>query len=255
MDQNIKITLRYDGTRYDGWQKQGNTKETIQGKLEAVLEKMTGKAVEVHGSGRTDAGVHALSQTANFHLPDSFPKQKDFSYVKEYLNHYLPEDIAVTELAAAPPRFHSRLNAVSKTYLYRIETAQKKDVFERKYCCGLGQPLDLLAMRRAAGLLLGTHDFLGYSSLKKIKKSTVRTLNRIEIEEEGTKILITFEGNGFLHHMARIIAGTLIEAGLHERTPESVTEPLRTRERKTAGRTAPAEGLFLVEAGYGGGRV
>lgn len=250
MDQNIKMTLRYDGTRYDGWQKQGNTKQTIQGKLEAVLEKMTGQAVEVHGSGRTDAGVHALSQTANFHLPDSYPRQKDLSFVKEYLNRYLPDDIAVTELTTAPPRFHSRLNALSKLYLYRIETAQKKDVFERKFCYGLGQPLDLSAMRQAAGLLLGTHDFMGYSSSKKIKKSSIRTLSGIRVEEEGTKVLITFEGNGFLYHMARILAGTLIEVGLHERTPESVTEPFRTKDRGTAGKTAPAEGLFLVKVCY-----
>lgn len=250
MNQNIKVTLRYDGSRYDGWQKQGNTKQTIQGKLEAVLEKMTGQAIEVHGSGRTDSGVHALAQTANFYLPETFKEQQDLAFVKEYLNRYLPEDIGVTEIEKAPPRFHSRLNARSKTYLYRIETAQKKDVFERKYCYGLGQPLDVPAMRRAAGMLLGTHDFMGYCSLKKGKKSTVRTLTKLSVETDGTKVLITFEGDGFLHHMARIIAGTLLEAGLHERTPESVTEPLHTKQRSTAGKTAPAEGLFLVKAGY-----
>ena len=137
---NIKIVLQYDGTRYDGWQKQGNTDRTIQGRLERILERMTGQPVEVYGSGRTDAGVHALRQTANFYLPpDSQGKEWTPEAARDALNRYLPEDIAVLEAEHVPERFHSRLHAVSKTYLYRIETAKRADVFQRKYVYILGQ--------------------------------------------------------------------------------------------------------------------
>ena len=259
MDKNIKILLQYDGTRYDGWQKQGNTDQTIQGKLEKVLEKMTGTEVEVHGSGRTDAGVHALGQVANFHIPvkffktlleDNTGKISGAEYIKNYLNHYLPEDIAVLSAEEAPDRFHSRLNAVSKTYVYHIETADKKDVFERKYKYGLGKPLDLMAMRRVASCLEGTHDFKSFCSLKKMKKSTTRTLTAVEITEKGSEVMISFEGNGFLHNMARILAGTLMEVGLHERTLDEVKSALNGESRELAGKTAPAEGLFLEKVVY-----
>lgn len=249
--RNIRLLLQYDGSRYDGWQKQGNTDKTIQGKLEQVLEKMCGSPVEVHGSGRTDAGVHALGQTANFHLPPDSPVWKP-EEVKEYLNQYLPEDIAVLKAETAPDRFHSRLNAVSKTYLYRIETAPKKDVFDRKYVCGLGRSLDVAAMREAADRLLGTHDFRGFCSLKKFKKSTVRTITAIDICRQGTVIELSFTGNGFLYNMVRILTGTLIEAGLHERNADSVEAALKSKDRADAGYTAPAEGLFLKEVRYPG---
>ena len=146
---NIKVILEYDGSRYDGWQRQGNTEKTIQGKLEQVLERMAGGPVEVHGSGRTDAGVHALGQAANFHLPESCPV-KEPGTILSYLNQYLPEDIAVLQAEIVSPRFHSRLNAISKTYLYRIEMAPKKSVFQRRYVYGLGRSLDVAAMEAAA---------------------------------------------------------------------------------------------------------
>lgn len=253
------VVLQYDGTRYDGWQKQGNTVQTIQGKLESVLEKMTGDPVEVHGSGRTDSGVHARGQVANFHISEKFFKEQrgdkkdglsDADFVKQYLNHYLPEDVAVIKAEEAEPRFHSRLNAVSKTYAYYIETSDKKDVFERKYIYGLGRSLDLIAMRRVASCLEGTHDFQSFCSLKKMKKSTTRTLSCIDITEDGTKVVITYEGNGFLHNMARILTGTLIEVGLHEKTLDEVKEALNSNNRALAGKTAPPEGLFLVKVAY-----
>lgn len=253
-DKNIKIILQYDGTRYDGWQKQGNTAQTIQGKLEAVLERMAGCPVEVHGSGRTDAGVHALRQVANFHLPMSYFRGKESSSamasVKNYLNEYLPEDIRILDAQEVQPRFHSRLNAVSKTYIYRIETAEKKDVFERKYRYGLGTMPDLEAMRRAAAFLIGTHDFRAFCSVKKMKKTTVRTISRIDIRREGTQLELLFEGNGFLYNMVRILVGTLLEAGLHERSENSVREALLSLDRSQAGKTAPAEGLFLADVAY-----
>ena len=262
MYRNIKLILQYDGSRYGGWQKQGNNQNTIQGKLESILEKMTGEPAAVQGSGRTDAGVHALGQTANVQLnEDSLKNNKNPEFLKilnrfhgpeklpeavmAYLNQYLPEDIAVIQAEEVPGRFHSRLSAVSKTYLYRIDTAEKKNVFERKYVYGLGEPLDMEAMRQMGELLVGTHDFLGYSSLKKTKKSTVRTLQSIEIEQKGSVVEISFTGDGFLYNMVRILTGTLLEAGLHRRTPESAAEVFQSLEREQAGFTAPAEGLFL----------
>lgn len=247
--RNLRILLQYDGSRYDGWQKQGNTEKTIQGKLEQVLYKMCGQPVEVYGSGRTDAGVHALGQTANFHLPAGSPVWEP-EEVKEYLNRYLPEDIAVLSAEMVPERFHSRLNAVSKTYLYRIETAPKKDVFDRKYVYGLGRRLDVKAMKAAAAELAGTHDFRAFCSLKRFKKSTVRTVSSIEIEEKGTLLELFFTGDGFLYNMVRIMTGTLIEAGLHERTAASVREALESGDRGHAGFTAPPEGLFLKKVFY-----
>lgn len=266
MYRNIKIVLQYDGSRYDGWQKQGNTKNTIQGKLEAVLEKLAGEPVEIHGSGRTDAGVHALGQVANFRLEercleelvDKTPEKKEnggkassvSAAVMDYLNRYLPEDIAVISAMEVPERFHSRLNAVEKTYLYQIETASRKNVFERKYIYGLGEELDLLAMKEAAKLLLGSHDFRAFTSAKRMKKSTVRELRKIEIHRDGSRVLLEFTGNGFLYNMVRILTGTLIEIGLHRRTVDSVRKALESQDRENAGFTAPAEGLLLKSVRY-----
>lgn len=244
--RTIKITLQYDGGRYDGWQRQGNTDQTIQGKLEGILEKMAGFPVEVRGAGRTDAGVHALGQTADFKVPDSFVPDE----VMDYLNRYLPEDIQVLEAEEKDGRFHSRLNAVSKIYRYVIETGVRKDVFERKYVYGLGNALDIQAMKKAASYLVGEHDFKSFCANKKMKKSTVRNIYSIDIEEKGSKVILTFKGNGFLYHMVRIITGTLIETGLGKRHADDIKRILAAGNREEAGFTAPAEGLFLVEVNY-----
>lgn len=248
MSQNYKMIIQYEGTRYDGWQKQGNTENTIQGKLEKVLERMTGFPVEVHGSGRTDAGVHAVGQVANFHLPD----KKNSTEIKAYLNQYLPDDIAVTELTPAPERFHSRLSAVKKIYTYRIETGAKRNVFSRRTCYGLGQPLDVKAMQTAADLLCGTHDYKSFCGNKKMKKSTVRTIYRITVEQEpgSSLVKLEFEGTGFLQNMVRILTGTLIEVGLGKRKAETMTGILAALDRQAAGYTAPAEGLCLEQVFY-----
>lgn len=248
-ERNIKIILQYDGGRYDGWQKQGNTEKTIQGKLEMVLEKMAGQPVEVHGSGRTDAGVHALGQVANFHIPgtcDTMSAEK----VKDYLNHYLPDDIAVLSAEEVNARFHSRLNAVSKTYCYRVEMSTKKNVFERRYVYGLGEALDIEKMKLAASYLTGEHDFKGFCSLKRIKKSTVRNLIDIDISVKGSVCAMRFCGDGFLYNMVRILTGTLIEVGLEKRAPQSVNDILLSCDRCKAGFTAPSEGLFLEKVEY-----
>lgn len=248
MKKNIKLILEYDGSRYDGWQKQGNTDNTIQGKLEAILEKWAGESIEIHGSGRTDAGVHAKGQVANFHVDAKVCRHAEDA--KEYLNRYLPEDVRVLSAEDAPERFHSRLNAVRKTYSYTVETAERKNVFERKYVYGLGETLNVGAMRAAAAYLIGEHDFKSFCSNKKMKKSTVRRLDSIEIIEDGSKVLFQYTGNGFLYNMVRILTGTLLEVGLGKREPEEMVKILAANRREAAGMTAPAEGLFLVSVEY-----
>lgn len=276
MSQNYKMIIQYEGTRYDGWQKQGNTENTIQGKMEKVLERMAGFPVEVHGSGRTDAGVHAAGQVANFHLPDGWKpdmamknesvaggkqhgnlesagKNKTVSeWIRAYLNQYLPDDIAITELTPVLERFHSRLSAVKKIYTYRIETGEKRDVFSRRICYGLGQALDVKKMQTAADLLCGTHDYKSFCGNKKMKKSTVRTIFRITVEQDAGSGLVKleFEGNGFLQNMVRILTGTLIEVGLGKRDAGSMPEILAALDRQAAGYTAPAEGLCLQQVFY-----
>jgi tRNA pseudouridine38-40 synthase len=246
MLKNYRIELEYDGSRYDGWQKQGNTDRTIQGKLEGILERLAGEPVEVHGSGRTDAGVHALAQTANFHIDVKLSELE----LKAYLNQYLPEDISVNRLDRVPDRFHSRLNAEEKTYLYRIEMAERKPVFERKYFYGFGKSLDVEAMKRASEYFIGEHDFKSFCSNKKMKKTTVRNVKRIEFEKKGSRLFVRFTGNGFLHHMVRILMGTLIEVGEGKKSPEQMKGILEALNRSEAGFTAPPEGLFLEKVSY-----
>lgn len=181
---NYKAILQYDGTRYRGWQVQGNTDNTIQGKIETLLTRMAGEPVEINGSGRTDAGVHAAGQVISFRCQtDRTPED-----ICAYMNQYLPEDICVLSVEEAAPRFHARLNAVRKTYVYRIWNAPVRPVFERKYVTWIEQPLDVDAMRRAAKLLCGTHDYRAFCSLKKFKKSTVRTVEEMNIEHLGKEI-------------------------------------------------------------------
>lgn len=248
MKKNIKLVLEYDGSRYDGWQKQGNTDNTIQGKLEAILQKWTGEEIEIHGSGRTDAGVHAKGQVANFHVDAK--KCPDAKTAMDYLNRYLPEDIRILKAEDAEERFHSRLRAIRKTYAYMVETGEKKSVFERKYVYGLGEQVDVEMMRKAASILIGEHDFKSFCSNKKMKKSTVRRLDSVEIREEGSKIVFEYTGNGFLYNMVRILTGTLLEVGMGKRNPEEMTEILQALNREAAGMTAPPEGLFLMGVEY-----
>ena len=244
--RNIKIIVQYDGTRYSGWQSQEHDENTIQGKLTAVLTRLLGEAVELAGSGRTDAGVHALGQVANFKT------RSEMSCVKllENLNHYLPEDIGVISVGEVDARFHSRLNAVRKTYRYHIWNSPVHAVFDRRYTWSIEQPLDVPAMRRAAAELTGTHDYKAFSSIKRGKKSTVRTIEAIEIEQTGADITISFTGNGFLYHMVRILTGTLVEVGLHKKTQEDMQAILASLTREQAGVMAPAQGLFLVNVEY-----
>ncbi len=253
-NMNYKLTLQYDGTKLNGWQKQGNTDNTIQGKLEAILERIYGESIEIHGSGRTDAGVHALGQVANFHVPESSSEEKFKEYsveeIKKILNEYLSKDIRVLKVEIVDERFHARLTAKGKTYEYRIDNGEIANVFQRKYVMREENPLDLEAMRMAAAYFVGTHDFKTFCANKKMKKSTVRTINSIEIVEKDGIVSIRYTGNGFLYNMVRILTGTLIEVGRGNRKPEEMQSVLDAMDRGAAGFTAPAQGLFLVEVMY-----
>ena len=243
---NYKLELCYDGTRYSGWQKLGDTENTIQQKLETLLSRLLEQSVEVSASGRTDAGVHARRQVCSFIAETPL----NCGEILEGLRKYLPEDIGALSLEAAPERFHARYSCKSKTYIYRIWTAEEPNVFERKYLYFFRKPLDLGAMRKAAGLLRGEHDFSAFTSAKKMKKSAVRQIYSIDIIEDGAELKLVFKGSGFLYNMVRIITGTLLEAGTGERAPESVTELLASGNRADAGFTAPACGLTLYDLEY-----
>lgn len=243
---NLKLTIEYDGTRYDGWQRQGNTDNTLQGRLEGVLSRMVGKPVEIQGAGRTDAGVHARGQVASVHLPEGYAPQE----VQDYLNHYLPEDVAVVEVKQVGERFHARLSATGKEYRYHIRMGSVPDVFARKYQYRVEEPLDILAMERAAEYLTGKHDFRSFCGNRRFKKSTVREIFHIGVEVCGSDLTLVYRGDGFLYNMVRILTGTLLEVGLGQRTPESMAEVLEACERTAAGKTAPAQGLVLQEVYY-----
>lgn len=246
MKQNYRMTLQYEGTKYNGWQKQGNTPDTIQAKLEAILQKLDGGEVEVRGSGRTDAGVHAFGQVASFALEHPLPAQE----VMDYINRYLPRDIAVVALTEAEPRFHARLNAKGKTYRYRIHQGDIPDVFGRRYSWPCADALDIEAMRAAAAHMISKQDFQSFCDLKNGKKSTVRRVDSIEIYRENTDIVLDFTGEGFLYHMVRIMTGTLADVGAHRILPGQIPAILAAKNRKQAGILAPACGLMLMEVTY-----
>lgn len=243
---NYKLTIQYDGTRYDGWQRQGNTNNTLQGRLEGVLSRMVGRPVEIQGAGRTDAGVHARGQVASVHLSEGYTPRE----IQDYLNHYLPEDVAVVAVEQVGERFHARLSATGKEYRYHIRMGTVPDVFTRKYAYRVEEPLDIPAMERAAQFLTGKHDFRSFCGNRRFKKSTVREVFHIGVEVCGSDLTLIYRGDGFLYNMVRILTGTLLEVGLGERTPESMADILAARERTAAGKTAPAQGLVLQEVYY-----
>jgi len=251
--ENFKAVVSYDGTRYNGWQVQKNTKDTIQGKLEALLFKLTGEQVDVIGSGRTDAGVHARGQVCNFHC--SLPEGMTVMQLKEEMNRYLPEDISVLSLERCDERFHARFSAVRKTYRYRVGLGFVRNVFERKYVYAYAKLPDIEKMRGAAQYLIGTHDFMAFCGNRKMKKSTIRTIDSIVIEmyqdDFGLpEIRMDFTGDGFLQNMIRILSGTLLQVGIGEIKPEEMKDILESKDRERAGFTAPPEGLCLMRVEY-----
>ena len=242
---NYKMLISYDGTRYYGWQRQPD-QNTIQGKLEGVLSVLVGKEVEVIGAGRTDGGVHARGMVANVNLETGLQPEE----IRDYLNRYLPDDIAVLEVKEASPRFHARYNAIGKTYQYTCYDGIVKSVFDRKYCTRLEEQPDVEKMKRAAEILIGEHDFRNFCVNPRMKKSTVRFVDKIEIERDGGYIRFTVHGTGFLQNMVRIMVGTLLEVGCGRMTVEQVQAVLDNPERQKAGPTAPAQGLCLLQVDY-----
>ena len=243
--KNYKMLIEYDGSRYYGWQRQPN-QTTIQGKLESVLGVLDGREVEVIGAGRTDGGVHARGMVANVCLEADLTPEG----IRDYLNQYLPDDIAVLEVREASPRFHARYNAIGKTYQYTCFDGDVKPVFDRKYYTRLEEKPNVELMCRAAEVMRGEHDFRNFCVNPKMKKSTVRKVDKIEIERDGGYIRFTFHGNGFLQNMVRIMVGTLLEVGCGRMTVEQVEAVLANPDRQKAGPTAPAQGLCLVSVDY-----
>lgn len=244
--RNIKLTIEYDGKRYLGWQRLGDSDKTIQGKIENIIKQMTGEEIEIVGSGRTDGGTHARGQVANFKTHSEL----SLAEMIAFLNRYLPQDIVVKDAEEVAERFHARYNAAGKQYSYYVWHAEIPSAFERAYSYHYPQVLDLDRMRKACNKLTGKHDFMGFSALKKTKKSTVRTIENITIEEEGSLLHFTFVGDGFLHKMVRIMVGTLLEIGTGTMELEAIDEVFANKVRKNAGETVPAQGLFLDEVFY-----
>ncbi|MBQ7447160.1 MAG: tRNA pseudouridine(38-40) synthase TruA [Eubacterium sp.] len=268
MRKNYRLTISYDGTRYQGWQKQKKTSDTIQGKLEEVLKRMQPlygnrggeeaeaglvsedsvrpDEIQVIGAGRTDAGVHAKAMTANVFLDITIDEEG----LKDYLNRYLPDDISVDAVKIASDRFHSRFQALAKTYCYSLYCGDAKPVFDRKYVTILEHRPNVERMRRAADDLLGNHDFKAFCGNPKMKKSTWRRIDAVEITEEGDYIRIYYRGNAFLQNMVRIMTGTLLEIGFGRMPADAIPGILASLDRTQAGPTAPAKGLCMMEVHY-----
>lgn len=244
--RTFKLTLCYDGTRYDGWQRQGNSENTIQGKLETLLSRLLEQPLELAGSGRTDAGVHALEQVCSFHAETD----ESCETLLAEIRRYLPEDIGAIALCEAPPRFHARLSCREKTYVYRIWNSAEPNVFERRWMLAHPGALDLDAMRRGAAALVGEHDFSAFCANRRMKKTAVRNLKGVEITRMGGEIRIALTADGFLYHMVRILVGTLLEVGEGKRDAAEMSAILASRDRMEAGPTAPAQGLTLWSVRY-----
>ena len=243
--RNLRLEICYDGTKYKGWQRLPGSDVTIQGKIEQCLSKILGEPIEISGSGRTDAGVHALGQVANFHCDSTMPAPE----ILENLRRYLPGDIGIYSCRDCSERFHARLNAKEKTYRYRIWNSEMPCVFERRFVAVMPEKLDLPAMEAAARLLEGEHDFSAFCGNPRFKKSTVRFIRTIRIERFGEELRIDITGNGFLHNMVRIIIGTLVEVGRGERSIDNIPA-LFGGKRAESGFLAPAQGLCLQEVEY-----
>lgn len=247
MEKNYKLKISYDGTRYYGWERQPD-RDTIQGKIEEVLRRLTGNSdINVIGAGRTDAGVHARGMVANVHLDyTGSPKE-----LRNYLNQYLPEDIAVTDVKEAAERFHARYLSKGKIYQYTVFDGEVRPVFNRRYYATVDAPLDIEKMQEAANYLVGEKDFKSFCGNPKMKKSTVREIYEVTIRRSKGYVYFTYEGSGFLQYQVRIMTGTLIEIGLGKRPPEDMARILLACDRKEAGFTAEAKGLCLLKVKFG----
>lgn len=241
---NIMLILSYDGSDYHGFQLQENAR-TVQGTLEQALALLLGIAVRVIPAGRTDTGVHAAGQVVNFRAATRIPAER----LPYALNSVLPEDIVVCGAKVVPDYFHARFSALGKIYAYTIDNAPHPRVMTRKYAYHFRHPLDVTVMAAAASSLAGIHDFAAFRASGSSVRTTVRNLMRLDVAEHDSYVTITAEADGFLYHMVRIIAGTLLEVGSGRRPPDLVPL-LLARERRAAGPTAPAHGLVLKAVRY-----
>ncbi|MFT8323134.1 MAG: tRNA pseudouridine(38-40) synthase TruA [Bacillus sp. (in: firmicutes)] len=243
---NYKLLIQYDGGRYKGWQRLGNGDSSIQGKIENVLTEMMGEKVEIIGCSRTDAGVHAISQIANFKINRDLTE----SEVKDYLNKYLPQDISIIKVTLVSERFHARYNAKDKTYLYKIWNKEYTNPFMRKYSMHVEKKLNIAKMQQASKHFIGKHDFTAFSNAKTKKKSMVREIYAIQIEEEAGFLQIRVRGDGFLYNMVRKMVGTLIEVGEGTINANHIPGILESKKRDQTGGMADACGLYLEKVDF-----
>lgn len=245
--RNIKMTVEYDGTSYHGFQKQaGQNLPTIQEALEKALRKLTGEEISVTGAGRTDAGVHALGQVINFYTESSIPTG---NFVRA-LNSVLPEDIVAKDAVEAPGDFHAQFWAKKKTYRYTIFNDTVPSVFYRRYSLFVPYKLNVDNMRKAASFLVGQHDFSAFRAAGSTARSSIRTMYRAEVEQEGELIHVYLEANGFLYNMVRIITGTLLYIGQGKLRVEEMKDIIASGDRTLAGPTVPPQGLCLMRVEY-----
>ena len=243
---NFKITIEYDGSAYHGWQRQAEDK-TIQGEIENALMTMAGDRLAVTGSGRTDAGVHALNQTANFQCATSLTPE---AFLKG-LNSLLPEDIVITSCKVVPDKFHARYDVKSKVYHYRILNRLLPAAISRQYAWHIRKKLDLSVMKHALCCIIGTHDFKAFEGSGSPRASSIRCIMNADfVKTDNDYIFLRIEGDGFLKFMVRNIVGTLVDVGLDKITPDDFKKILISKDRNLAGITAPAHGLFLMEVKY-----
>lgn len=243
--RNIKLTIEYDGKEFNGWQKQPN-KLNIQGTIEKVISDITKEEIELIGSGRTDAGVHALGQVANFKTNSNIPIDK-FAIA---INSRLKKSIVIKKAEEVPDRFHSRYNCKQKTYRYVINNSETGSAIYRNLEYNIKMPLDVNKMQEAANYFVGEHDFAGFKASGTSSKSSVRTIYSAKVIKNNERIAIELTGNGFLYNMVRIIAGTLVEVGLGKIKPEEITGIIESKDRQKAGKTLPPYELYLVEVNY-----
>jgi len=243
--QNYKTIISYDGTNYRGWQRLKDDEKSIQFKIERVLSELYKTDIKIIGSGRTDAGVHAMCQIANFHADNTYTIDEIYKYV----NHYLPEDIAVSNIEIVDNQFHSRFNVSEKHYQYKIWNGIHSSVFERKNSYWIEDSLSIDKMEKAAKLFIGKHDFLGFSTKSK-KKNTIKEIYNISISSQGSMITIDIYGEGFLYNMVRIIVGTLVEIGQSKKDIDVIQRVFSSGIREDAGFTVPGKGLCLINVSY-----
>ncbi|QQE74710.1 tRNA pseudouridine(38-40) synthase TruA [Brevibacillus composti] len=243
--RRLKCRVAYDGTDFSGFQVQPE-QVTIQGEIEAALQRITGETIQIAGSGRTDAGVHARGQVFHFDTRSGIPIEK-WAFV---LNNQLPDSIVILSVEEASPDFHARFDAKAKEYRYCIDNGPVANVFRHRYADHIRSPLDLEAMRQAARHLVGTHDFTSFCSAKTFVEDKVRTVYDLRVEAAGDEVWVICRGNGFLYNMVRIIVGTLVEVGQGKRQPDELLSILQGRDRELAGKTAPAKGLTMWEVFY-----